>query len=274
VSASAVVVSLRYISFDIIEAIRISDLCRESGVGFFLILDSMPVSWMFSDFGKKHVVESHTAPLKRDERTGERKAEAQIEYHEFARLSEYIASEVEGNVSNGKASFPSKEILLVKFFLEHRFNQGREREGSSPKRSRQAESMAKGRDLTFLEFLDKRIAELSTLTGKVGKYFAACKEDVVIWMEEAEKQVRSEQGTLPHTAAVLGALVSQELIKFITKRDRPLVNQIVINPRDFGAIVVKTPSRLVSEVVKEDGPVADNEVEIVGSVGQNDILDI
>jgi hypothetical protein len=78
---TAVVVSIPYLNFDIEELVRLSDLARSRNIGFFSVIDSGEISWMFSDFGPKHIVDAHTPPLKRDDKTGERKAISRIEVY-------------------------------------------------------------------------------------------------------------------------------------------------------------------------------------------------
>lgn len=256
-SISALIVSLASIDFNADRAKALSLECRKQGVAFFLVMDSREVSWMFSDFGKKHIVDSHTAPLKRDERTGERSALKTIEEFQFVDLEEYIASDLDAKLLKTKSSYPLKEVLFMKFFLEwmSKEKHGKDEE-RSPKRTRLQ---------TFPEFVEKHLED---------KFSGSRKDELVEAIRHMQERVRLDQGALPHIAAIHGALVSQEVVKFITKRDPPLVNQIVINPIDCGAVTVKTPATLSSQVIGGDSKEEDD-VELVFTASDSnlDILD-
>ena len=257
-SISALIVSLASIDYNADRAEALSLECRKHGVAFFLVMDSREVSWMFSDFGNKHRVDSHTAPLKRDERTGERSALKTIEQFEFADLEEYIASDLDAKLLKSKSSYPLKEVLYMKFFLEWMSKEKQVREGErSPKRVRRQ---------TFPEFVEKRLED--KLSG------GSKRDEIVEALRLMQERVRSDQGALPHIAAIHGALVSQEVVKFITKRDPPLVNQIVINPTDCAAVAVKTPAALSSQVIGGDSGVEDDvELVFTANVNNLDILE-
>ena len=252
-SISALIVSLASIDYNADRAKALSLECRKHGVAFFLVMDSREVSWMFSDFGNKHIVDSHTAPLKRDERTGERSALKTIEQFEFVDLEEYIASDLDAKLLKSKSSYPLKEVLYMKFFLEWVSHEKQVREGErSPKRVRRQ---------TFPEFVEKRLED---------KLSGSKRDEIVEALRHMQERVRSDQGAFPHIAAIHGALVSQEVVKFITKRDPPLVNQIVINPTDCAAVAVKTPASLSSQVIGGDSGVEDD-VELVFTANDNNL---
>lgn len=185
-AVSAIVVSFRYIGFNVDEAVRLSSLARSNGSAFFLIIDTVTICWSFSDFGKMHVVEDYTAPLKRDVNTGTRESSVhQTEETEFVTLSEYIGSEV-------------------------------------------------GVNKKFLQFF------------QVLNCFKNGFEDT--------------NSCLAHFGAIQGALVSQEIIKYVTKRDPPLVNTLLINQEDCSCVVWKHPASLQKRIVKTG---ESDEVEIV-----------
>jgi ubiquitin-like 1-activating enzyme E1 A len=256
----AVVCSLQYLGMDLAEALRLSSLCRSHGVGFFLLFDCAAASWMFSDYGASHIVESHTAPLKRDERTGDRKADSKVEEFAFTDLSGFIGSDIESNVANPKASFPRSEILFVRFMLEWlKLSCAAE---PSPKRTRRSASPSRRAqaDSSFSDFVFQRMAELSQSPGRVGKMLSNSVTDLVDSLVAKESIMGIE--VEPYVAAIHGALVAQEIIKFVTKRDVPLVNQIIMHPGDCAAVVVKTPMALSSRVISGDEPDEDD-VELV-----------
>ena len=109
----------------------------------------------------------------------------------------------------------------------------------------------------------------------MSKFFKSEGTDVVTRMTEMAEAVSTGQESPPHIAAIHGALVTQELIKFVTKRDPPLVNQIIINPTDCGAVVVKTPASLLSRVVSGDvdGDSDNDDVEVVNGASL-DLVDL
>ena len=264
-SLQAVLCSLQYLCTDVEEALRLSRACRMHGVGFFLLFDSAAASWMFSDFGKTHVVESHTAPLKRDERTGERKAESRVQEFEFVGLESLISSDIESNLAHPKPSFPKHEILFVRFLLEWLHQSHAE---PSPKRTRRSTGSVKAGQESFRAYVESRVFSLSESGGRIGKFFSSSSAELVSAVIAKHEIMHDE--VQPHVAAIHGALVSQEIIKFVTKRDVPLVNQIVINPSDCGAIVIRTPFSLSSKVTGGDDE-EDDEIEVVNG---NSVVDL
>ena len=252
---------------DMSDMLNISTKCRDKGKSFLLVVDSCCVNWMFSDFGKVHLVESHTPPLKRDDRTGERKAENKIEEYEFATLKEYIGCNVEDNLVNSKTSFPRTQALFMKLLLEWLYREERGQTlAPSPKRARRSTSPSRnGEDLSFDSYVKERVEELTNAPGRVGKFFSTNRPNVVSDMIEMFSRFMTQKESLPHMAAIHAALVTQEVIKFITRRDPPLVNQIVMNPIDCGAIVMRTPVSLQSRVISSGREEDDGDVELVDS---------
>ncbi len=110
--------------------------------------------------------------------------------------------------------------------------------------------------------------ELSKAEGRVGKTLASFKDS---GLDELVRKFNEDllKPSLPHMAAIHGALVAQEIVKFITKRDIPLVNQIIINPKDSGCLVIKTPTSLGSRVISDDAE-KEEEVEIVAAANTLD----
>ena len=264
-SVTAVVVSLYYLHYDIAEALAISKQARSMGIAFFAVIDSVNVSWMFSDFGGSHIVDAHTPPLKRDERTGEREALTnKIEEFEFCDFSTYVTSPVNEKYWMTKPSFPSDVFLFVHFYLKFRSVQRPMDKDPSPKRTRRD-------DRNFAAFIEEQLAEASKLSPRVSKFlgkrtgaeFAAH----LIQVYETQLTVPSS----PHMAAIHGALVTQELIKFVTKRDPPLVNSLVIHNEECSAIVVKQPASLSSKIISS-GHEDKDDIEIVTG-GKDVVLD-
>jgi hypothetical protein len=256
--------------------LKLSQICREKGISFFLLVDSICINWMFSDFGRAHIVDSHTAPLKRDDRTGERKSDNKIEEFEFISLKEFISTSIEDNLVNNKSSFPRNECLFMKLFLEWLLISGEshETDGPSPKRTRRSASPSrKDSQETFDVYVKRRIDQLAGTGGRVGKFFKSSGQESLLKILDMHTQVQTGKESLPHMAAIHGALITQEVIKYITKRDPPLVNQIVLNPHDCGAIVVKTPMRLKSRVLSSGTQDEDDDVELVENSNHIDVLD-
>lgn len=273
-SVSALVVSLSHIRGNATQAVALSSECRKKGVGFFLVVDFHNLSWSFSDFGRTHVVESHTAPLKRDERTGKRASDTAIEEFEFVDLEEFISAEIETNFANSKSSFPLRQVFFVKFFLEWKLKDAfaADKESApSPKRARR--SHVPREKSVFREYVESRLAGLCEMEGKLGGFFKINSDELLVDLDQMGETIRCNRMALPHIAAVHGALISQEIIKLITKRDAPLVNQIVMNPLDCGAIVIKTPSRLSSTKIGGGVSPEEDEVQIVQAAGSVDVIE-
>ena len=198
--------------------------------------------------GPTHVVDSHTAPLRRDERTGDRSADQRVIEYEFTSFEDFIEYKLQSH--SVKPSFPLAEILFAKLFTE--FTSRDYEDGSpNPKRARRSHSPLKSEK--WSDFISQKIESLG---GKITDSLIA---DLKQKMEDLHLP------SLPHFAAIHGALVSQEIMKYITKRDIPLVNQIVLNPRDCGALVVKTPVTLSSRII-DSGSNENEEVQVVAAV--------
>jgi hypothetical protein len=251
-SVTAVVVSIPYLSFDIVEVVRLSDSARSKNLGFFAIIDTCEISWMFSDFGPKHIVDAHTPPLKRDDTTGERKAVNRIEEYEFCDFKMYIESPIDNSKYWViKPSVPSDVFLFVHLFMKWRL--GDSKLERSPKRLRRDTKSEDIDNEDFEKFVSKYLKENS----RVKSIDRIC--SMVKLLNEPSN---------PYFAAIHGALVTQELIKFVTKKDSPLVNTISMNVNDGGAIVVKQPGSLryyVHETTEKD-EVEEVRVNIAGSI--------
>ena len=266
-SISAVVVSLSYLHYDISEALAISKQARTMGIAFFAIIDSVNVSWMFSDFGPSHIVDAHTPPLKRDERTGDRAALTnRIEEFEFCDFSTYVTAPAHDKYWISKPAFPSEVYLFVHFFLKFRSSHRPDDKDPSPKRTR--------RDRSFLTFLETQLTEAASVSARVGKFLGkrTIPEFAALLVDKYES--RLSDPSLPHIAAIHGALVTQELIKYVTKKDPPLVNSLVIHNEECSAIVVKQPVSLSSKIISSGGHDNDqDDIEIVTNGGNNVVLD-
>lgn len=270
---SALLVSAGYLDYNYGEIAQLSTACRAHGIAFFLVFDSSAISWAFSDFGQTNVVESHTPPLKREEKTGERKAENKIEEFSFASFSQYASMPVEDNIVINKLSFPTAQAMFVKLYLEWAQDPGHG--VPEAKRARVSSGSPKKSTVSYFpDFVRSTLASLS-LTGRAEKYLSSSRETLVESILAVFAEFEKKLESLPHIAAVHGALVTQEVIKYVTKRDPPLVNQIMINPADCGAIVVKTPRSLSSRVISSgetEGAMDGDEVEILNG-NRVDILD-
>jgi hypothetical protein len=250
-SVDTVVISVPLLNLP--QAVQISAACREHGKAFFCVIDSDSANWCFSDMGSSHVVESHTAPLRRDERTGDRSADQRIIEYEFSSFQQFIDAEWKPN--SLKSYFPLPEALFAKLYCE--YMQKRSEEGApSPKRTRRAQSPV--RRESWSDFVRSKLGSMG------GKIVGSLKDDLLADLEKKFENISDQ--SLPHMAAIHGALVSQEIVKYITKRDIPLVNQIVLNPRDCGALVIKVPSSLGSKLIDSGQPDEEKEVEIVAAV--------
>ena len=215
---------------------------------------------MFSDFGACHTVEEHTPPLKRDDRTGERKSVQKVEEHEFADLETFVCAELQEKMVSAKSSFPTSQFLFVHFYLRF-LNAQSTHEDPSPKRARRSSA----KSCTFGEFLTRKVSVLSASTNsRIARFFSTPNSNAVCSsLERIESKLRTE--CAPFQAAILGALVSQEVIKFVTKRDPPLVNSLVVNPADCGCVVLKHPQSLSSRSMT---PPPEDEVELVTPEGE------
>ena len=254
-SADSVVVSIPRI--EVATALVLSDQCRQLGKSFFIVFDSLAANWCFADMGEMHVVESHTAPLRRDERTGDRSSDKRVIEFQFTPFQMFLKSEIELNIANPKPSFPLAEVLFVKLYLEFfSLTDSANKEAPSPKRTHISASSKFGR------FVDERLAVLAAVEGRIGKTFSSLKDSLTQQLRK-KYEVDLHRPSPPHLAAIHGALVSQEIVKFITKRDVPLVNQIVLNPNDCGCLVVKTPMSLSSRILSSEDSVQQDEVEVI-----------
>jgi hypothetical protein len=246
--------------------LSIAKSCRELKKCVFIVFDSAAASWAFSDMGQAHVVESHTAPLRRDERTGDRKSDQRTIEYQFASFDEFLSSGFEPNIGVSKPFFPLPEILFVRLYLEY-VGKPREDAAPSPKRTRRSASPSRvtgsGSSSAFRAFVTDKLHSLANMEGRLGKTFKQL--EVTLTNDIVSKYERLNEPSPPHFAAIHGALVSQEIVKFITKRDIPLVNQIVVNPRDCGCIVVRTPMGLGSRII-DSGNQDEDEVEVVTGI--------
>jgi hypothetical protein len=258
-SISAVVLSMSYLNYDVSEAVSLSMQARALGVAFFAVIDSTNVSWMFSDFGPCHTVDAHTPPLKRDDRTGDRSGITnKIEEYEFCDFSAYIASPMHDKYTNTKTSFPSEVFLFIHFFLQYHAGRIISEKAPSPKRAR--------REKTFEEFLIDNLSESPRLVKYLGQRSAGHFATHLITEYNSKLALPSS----PHIAAILGALVTQEVIKYVTRKDPPLVNSIVIHNQECSSVVVRQPQSLSSKIIS-DNPVVDDDLQVV--TGEAALLD-
>jgi len=268
-SISAVVVSLPYLDYDLGEVSAISAHARSMGIAFFAVIDSVNICWMFSDFGPSHVVDAHTPPLKRDDRTGDRAALTnRVEEFEFCDFSTYLTAPINDKYLINKPSFPSEVFIFVHFFLHYQSARRRivEKDDPSPKRAR--------RDVDFDVFLREALAEASSQTPRVARYLGTQTPAEFANHLIREYHSRLALPALPHLAAIHGALVTQEVIKYVTNKDPPLVNSIVIHNEECSAIVVKQPPHLSSRIITSGDQDDGNDVEIVsGKDGVASVLD-
>jgi len=241
---TAVVVSIPYLRFDIQEVVGLSDLARSKNLGFFALIDTARVSWMFSDFGAQHIVDAHTPPLKRDDKTAERKAVDRIEEFEFADLRTFTLSQLNNKYWTNKTSFPRDVFLFVHLYMQYRLGLVGDAEPSSSPRAKRLRHSDKIDFETFVRNF-KHVHITEELISQL------------VHLQDCGPV------SAPHIAAIHGALATQELIKFITKKDSPLVNTIAMNSIDGGAIVLKQPSSLESRIIHED---KDDEIEEIKAV--------
>jgi hypothetical protein len=262
-SYDAVVCSFPVVDFHTIRSV--ASQVRQSGKSFFCIVESSTCSWALSDFGVSHTVESHTAPLKRDERTGDRKSDNRVMEYSFSSFEEWLSAGFESNMMVSKPFFPFNETLFVRLLLEfHAREDGAS--APSPKRSRKSDSTK----TSFRTFVETRLAELEKSSPKLGQIIQPIFSSLIELLEKMEQSISVP--ALPHMAAIHGALISQEIVKFITKRDVPLVNQIVLNPSDCGAIILKTPMSLSSRVVAGSHD-SEDDIEVVNGQMTEQVLD-
>jgi ubiquitin-like 1-activating enzyme E1 A len=256
---SVIVISLSYIDYDIEEAKRVSDVARSIGAGFFLVIDSGAVSWMFSDFGPLHLVEEYTPPLKRDERTGERKVERKQEEFEFIDFRTFLGL-LDSLPSKWAKKIKKSPELVVQYTLL----------AGLLSESETGEKMSK-RQKTDDENSRKSIFSIESFKA----HLPSSLND-----SQRESLTTAALGILPslptppspHTSAILGAVTSQEIIKYITKRDPPLVNTVLVNPSDCSVVVDKVPLSLVHRLI-EDSKEDDVEEVRVGGTSTIDVLE-
>jgi hypothetical protein len=256
-SIAAVVVSLSYLDFDIDKALSISREARAKGIAFFAVVDSWNVSWMFSDFGASHIVEAHTPPLRRDDRTGDRTSTSnRIEEYEFCDFHSYVGAPMNDKYWDSKPSFPSEVFLFVYFYLRFRSSKSLvEDKDPSPKRVRRAAT-------TFSQYLQDTLTE--TPSARFSKYLGSRSVAEFCYYLSSQYEAHIQQPAPPHIAAILGALVTQEIIKYVTKKDPPLVNSLVIHNEECSAVVVKQPPSLSSRIISSTiDAIQENDVEIV-----------
>ena len=262
-SCDAAVCSFPVVDFHTIRSV--ANQVRQKGKSFFCIVESSTCSWAFSDFGASHTVESHTAPLKRDERTGDRKSDNRVLEYAFSSFEEWLSAGFESNMMISKPYFPFNEVLFVRLLMEfHAREDGAS--APSPKRSRKSDSTK----TSFRSFVETRLTELEKSSPKLGKIIQPNISSLIELLDQMERSISIP--ALPHMAAIHGALISQEIVKFVTKRDVPLVNQIVLNPSDCGAIVLKTPMSLSSRVVA-GGHDSEDDIELVNGQMTEQVLE-
>ncbi len=253
---SAIVVSLSYLDFSLDEVVRLSNLARTRRIGFFVVSDSLSLSCVFSDMGELHVVEEYTAPVKRDERTGERQTETKREEFEFVDFKGFLDNLDQippkwMKRHQKRSGVLANHFLFLSLFLKYK-NEGKNE--SSPKRVKIASLLPAS--TSFEKFLRVEL---------LGGSFSLSEENQTILVEVFSKMF-SDVSTpaSPEAAAILGALASQEIIKYITKRDPPLVNVILLNPGDCSAVVEKCPVGMGYRLIQ---PAEAAEVEEVKGAG-------
>ena len=236
-SVTSLVVSFSYIDYDVHEAIAMSNKAREMSISFFLVVDSNVLCWSFSDL-QTHVVEEYTAPLKRDDRTGNRVVSTRAgELFEFVSLSEYISSEL-------KISKKQNDMYkFMHFYLGYLYTKN---QPGSPKNKR----------LRLGGGLGEYIKMNNNQSNDKLDYLSTCME------------FENHKNCLPHFAAIHGALISQEIIKYITKKDPPLFNTILL-ANDGAALVYKHPSTM-----RHVQPTDEDEVQCVVEAASGFDLDL
>lgn len=196
-----VVVGLSCLGFDFELAAKMDSLCRSLGAGFLLTVAAGELSFFFSDL-HEHVMQDRSAQGGPEAGPTEPKAET----FSFPSFGSWLAAVPELLQGKGDASF--KLIGLLASFLQ------KDPQKAVP--SRAADFAKHCREVKCEPAVDG----LAGMEQAFGHFFVE---------------------PLIHVASVLGGLLSQEVIKAITRKDPPLVNSVCFNAHTGAALVEHIP---------------------------------
>jgi len=200
-----VVVGLGVLGFNFDTAEAVDAACRAAGTGFMLTVSAGELAFFFADF-KEHVMQERSSP-----QGAEPSAQAQApdpETFSYPSFSEWLSCTPASMEKKCDASFQ-----LIALFAAFQRSGGKAEPGAA--------------------------ADFETYCRDKAK----C-EPVVDGMTGGMKEAFGHFFVEPliHVASIIGGLLSQEVIKAITRKDPPLVNSICFNAHTCAALVERLPA--------------------------------
>lgn len=218
---NVVCVSLSVLGWDVERAKLLDEACRDSGVGFMLLLSAGELAFFFADLNM-HIVQERSGAQGGAGSTAQTQSfePETVSYPSFGDWLELAPA----NLQQKKVDASFLLFSLAMAFL---------RSGGSASPEAAAE---------FEAFCRKAGCE-----PKVDGYENS-------GLQSAFKHLFLQP--LMHVASVLGGLLAQEVIKAITKRDLPLVNSVCFNANTCSALVERLPAAPLAKKRKAEDEVA------------------
>eukprot|EP00931_Biecheleriopsis_adriatica_P054854 TRINITY_DN32321_c0_g1_i1.p1 TRINITY_DN32321_c0_g1~~TRINITY_DN32321_c0_g1_i1.p1 ORF type:complete len:348 (+),score=123.63 TRINITY_DN32321_c0_g1_i1:38-1081(+) len=202
-----VIVGLGVIGFDFDLAASLDAACRDSGAGFVLTIAAGELAFFFSDL-KEHVMQERSSAQGGEPAAPVAKA-PDPETFSFPAFSEWLEG-MPAMLQQKKCDASFQLIALVAGFF---------RNGGKASPDAAADFEAYCRDTAKCQ------PSVDGIEGGMKQAFG------FFFVEP-----------LMHVASVLGGLLSQEVIKAITKKDPPLVNSVCFNACTGAALVERLPA--------------------------------
>lgn len=212
-----VIVGLSCLGFDFELAASMDAACRSLGAGFLLTVAAGEIAFFFSDL-HEHIMQERSAQGSTDVgQTGQNP-----ETFSFPSFSDWLAAVPA--LLTGKSDDSFKLFGLFASFLRG-------------KAERAVPSAAADFEAHCQEVkCQPKVDGLQTMQQAFGHFFVE---------------------PLVHVASVLGGLLSQEVIKAITRKDPPLVNSVCFNAHTGAALVEHCPAKPAAPVKRKAEDVAD-----------------
>lgn len=200
-----VCVEMGVLGWDVNLACLIDQVCRTDNAGFILSVSAGERAFFFSDF-HEHVVQERSSVQGAGATAPEQKPiSEQICFASFSEWLQVPASQLQQDAVNSSIIFVSEALTFI------RKDKGLANVQSAPQ---------------FAEFCANTAKCVPNVDG-------------VASIQDAFRCLFVEP--LVHVASILGGLLTQEVIKAITKRDPPLVNSVCFNAHTSVAFVERIP---------------------------------
>lgn len=217
-----VITGLGVLGFDFDKAAKIDAACREAGACFMLTISAGELAFFFSDLNE-HVMQERSSPQGAEQGGPTKPPEA--ETFSFPLFSEWLTCTPE-ILKQQKCDTSFQLIALFAGFL---------RSGGKASASAASDFEAYCRDTA------KCLPDVDGVEGGVKQAFGHFFVEPLI-----------------HVASVLAGLLSQEVIKAITRKDPPLVNCVCFNAHTCAGLVERLPAaKAVVKKRKAEEEVAD-----------------